>query len=171
MNNYKYIKLSVYVTLAVLAGVYAHKVVEHLQYIVGSLMLLYALDSFITAFGEKKHKALLDVHPYLGAVELIMGIMLIVSIKDFETICVVWATWTIIREAFEFYEMAHMVKINFFPVLSIIESVVEIVFSILLIMHPTEHHALTHVYLLIPELIISGFSPLLLHFHKKRKKK
>ena len=40
-----------------------------------------------------------------------------------------------------------------------IESIVVIVFSVLMIAHPTEHHAHTHIYLLGIELLLEVIFP------------
>ena len=75
------------------------------------------------------------------------------------------------REAFDLYEIVHKATHRFPAVLSLILSIVEIVFSVLLILYASKHHALTHIYLLIPELVVNGFSPIIFEIHKKRRKK
>ena len=101
-----------------------------------------------------------------------IGITLISSTDDFEIICVVWGVWSIVREMIEIHEILSG-EVKGIPALtSGIESIVAITFSIMLIITPGEHHAHTHLYLLIAELMITGLIPALeaIFPHKKEKK-
>ena len=44
-------------------------------------------------------------------------------------------------------------------IIYIIQSVTSMVFSILLMLEPSEHHAISHIYLLIAELVVISFPP------------
>lgn len=171
MKTYYSIRLLFFVALAVLVGIFATHLAEYLKYLVGSLMVLYGLEGFILPMAKDIKKTFEETTFFLGTVNLILGIVVLTAVEEYATICVIWACWTIVREAFEFYEMAEKFKKYRYPmVVSFIESVVEIVFSIMLILHPHKDHALIHVYLLIAEFAVSGLSPCLLFLFIKRKK-
>ena len=172
MKIYLFIRLAVFTILAVLIGVFSHHLLEHfLQYLVGSVMLLYGLEGIFLPFVLHKKRVIREYQFYLGHVDLLLGLVVILAIQQFDQICIIWATWTIVRESFELYETGHKAMHGFPAVLSFALSIIEIVFSILLLLFATEHHALTHVYLLIPELIINGLSPLLFLFYKEYREK
>ena len=89
-----------------------------------------------------------------------MAVLLFVNFS-YESVCVIWATWSILRESYEIKEIACELK-NIVPkVISGVESIVVIVFSILLLIEPGHHHALIHLYLLLAELLITPLTPLL----------
>ena len=134
-------------------------------------MCLFGIDSILIPVAKQPTKFYQNYQFFLGHVELLLGIVVIAAIPYFDYVCVIWATWTIVRESFDLYEVAHKVWHRFPAVLSLILSVIEIVFSVLLLIYATEHHALTHIYLLIPEFIINALSPILFKVHTKHKAK
>ena len=76
---------------------------------------------------------------------------------------------SICRESFEIFEIINELKHLLPRILSGVESIAVIVFSIMLILEPGEHHAMIHVYLLLVELVFSPLIPLMdeLWPHKK----
>ena len=171
MRIYYTIRLTIFIALAVLIGVYSVQLLNYLPYIVSGVMILFGLEGIIFSIVKNGKKVFADVLFFLGHVSLLLGIVVACSVREFDHICMIWGTWTIVREAFDLYEIAHKVYHRFPAVLSFVLSVVEIVFSVLLIIYASEKHALTHIYLLIPELAVNGLSPLLFEIHKKRRKK
>lgn len=169
MKIYYFLRLVFYTAVAVLIGVFSYRLLECLPYLVGSVMILFGLEGMIIWIIKAKKKVLQEAQFFLGIVDLILGIVVVAAVHKFDYVCIIWATWTIVREAFDLYEIAHKIYHRFPAVLSVALSITEIVFSIMLLLYATEHHALTHVYLLIPEFIIDGLSPLLFEIHKKRR--
>lgn len=172
MKIYYFIRLFLLTALAVLIGVFSHHLLEHLlQYLVGGVMILFGVENIIFPFFEKKKHAFFDYQFYLGGADLLLGLIVITAVPEFEQICIVWATWTIVRESFDIFETVHKAKHGFPALLSFSLSIIEIVFSILLLLSATgpeaHHHALTHVYLLIPELIICGLAPISFLLYKE----
>ena len=171
MRFYYIGRLVLFTAIAVLIGVYSHQLLPYLHFIVGAVMILFGVEGIFITITKQPLKFFTDAQFYLGHVDLLLGLVMMFSIRDFNTVCIIWGTWTIVRESFDLYEIAHKVMHKFPAVLSLVLSVVEIVFSVMLIIHANEHHALTHIYLLIPEFIINGLSPLLFEIHKKRRKR
>ncbi|MBQ7249942.1 MAG: hypothetical protein IJS37_01135, partial [Bacilli bacterium] len=104
-------------------------------------------------------------------VEFIFGIVLIAAPLPFDHVCVIWATWSIIRESYEIKEIVTDFKTVTPRVLSGVESIIVIVFSVLLILNPMEHHAAIHMGLLVAELILSPLVVLIDEFLLSRKVK
>ena len=171
MRNYYYFRVAIFTALAVLIGVFAHELLPNLHYLVGAAMILYGFEGLLFTFVRLKSGFYKDYQFFLGCIELLLGIVMMSLMRNMHFICVMWGTWTIVRESFELYETTHKFLHKFPAVLSLALSIIEIVFSILLIVAAEEphHHALTHIYLLIPELIINALSPLLFEIQLKRK--
>lgn len=170
MRIYFYIRLGLLTTFAILFGVFAHQILGYLHFLVGGVMTLYGVEGLIFSNYRAKKHFYKDYQFYLGQIEILLGIVMLSSVREFNTICVIWGTWTIVRESYELYEVSHKLSYRFPAFLSLALSVIEIIFSILLILFASEHHALTHIYLLIPEFIVIGLSPLLFEIHKQRHK-
>ena len=87
--------------------------------------------------------------------------------------CIIWATWSIVRESYEIKEVVSDIKSVLPKILSGAESIAVIVLSVMLILEPTEHHALIHMYMLVIELVLNPATVLLdeLFIHLKEKKK
>ena len=173
--KYYLVKLIIYVALAVCVFIFREKLVEHLKYFIGGLMLLYGLEEilFEIVFRDKHfwHKDKI----YLGIIEITFGItLLVINLPyeaDYEAVCVVWATWSIVRESFEIKELVTEIKSWTLTFLSGAESIAVIVFSVMLILEPGEHHAMIHIYLLLLELLLTPLIPLLDEILLERKHK
>ena len=172
--KYYAIKLAIYVVLAVLVFVFRETLVEYLKYFIGGLMLLYGLEEilFEIVFKDKHfwHKDKI----YLGSIEIVFGTtLLIINLPyeaDYEAVCVVWATWSIVREAFEIKELVTEIKSWTLTIISGIESIAVIVLSVMLILEPGEHHAMIHMYLLLAELVLTPLIPMLDEIILEKKK-
>ena len=114
---------------------------------------------------------------YLGLVELILGTTLFFypleanAEEIIKMTCVIWAAWSIIREAFEIKELIVEIKSVVLTIISGIESIAVIVLSVMLILEPGEHHAMIHLYLLLAELVLTPLVPLLDETIEERKQK
>ena len=113
---------------------------------------------------------MIESKTYLGLVELILGITtIIMPFEDYSHVCIIWATWSIIRESYEIKELVTEIRSITWTLISGLESIAVIIFSIMLIAEPTAHHAMIHIYLLLAELILSPLVPLLDEVMEKRK--
>ena len=171
--TYLIVKLCVFVILAILVFIFRDKQVEHLKPFIGALMIFYGVEGlFYEAFFHRLH-FIHETKSYLGLIELIFGIVLIVSPLAFEYVCIIWATWSIVRESYELKEVVSDIKSILPKILSGAESIAVIVLSVMLILEPTEHHALIHMYMLVVELALNPATVLLdeLFIHFKEKKK
>ena len=159
MKIYRYIKLVLFIAFSVLIFVYAEHLLHNLKYLIGSLMMAFGLeDVIVNLILEKKH-AIKEVKFLYGFLEVILGILMLALIDDFVAICIIWSMWSIMREMFEIHEITNQKIKGPIAIVSLIESIVVFVFSFMLIITPTEHHAHTHIYLLIAEFLVTGFSP------------
>ena len=159
--KYNLIKLGIYIVFSVLVFVFRESLVENLKYFIGGLMVLYALEEILFIIIHHIHHIFREDKTYLGFIELLLGVVLLCVNVSYESVCIIWATWSILRESYEIKEIACELK-NIAPkIISGVESIVVIIFSILLIIEPGEHHAMIHLYLLLAELVIAPLTPLL----------
>ena len=169
--RYHFFKLIVCVVLAILVFVFREQLVHltHLKFFIGALMVAYGLDEI--AFEAYCHK-LHFIHEhktYLGIIELVLGVTTLLLKLDYEAVCIIWATWSIVRESYEIKELVTEIKSITLTIVSGVESVAVIVLSIMLIAEPGEHHALIHIYLLLAELVLNPLIPLLDELIEKKK--
>ena len=170
-RTYQFIKLVVY--LAVLLGLLFCMGIftEYLDNFIGSIMLLYGVEEiiFISIFERKDF--LKQSKLYFGCIEIMLGLVLLFSQASLESTCVVWATWSIIRESYEIKEILTDLKCLTPKIISGVESIAAIVLSISLILNPNEHHAMIHFCLLFLELPLTPLVPLLDEYISDWKKK
>lgn len=169
--RYHFFKLIVCVILAILVFIFREQLVHlnHLKFFIGALMVAYGLDEI--AFEAYCHKLqFIHAHKtYLGVIELVLGVTTLILDLDYEAVCIIWATWSIIRESYEIKELVTEIKSITLTIISGIESIAVIVLSIMLIAEPGEHHALIHIYLLLFEFILTPLVPLVDEFIEKKK--
>lgn len=158
MKIYKCIKFGLFVVLGISIFFLMDTYVEQLRYFIGGLITLYGIDGFCLWFFEKDREQKMHFL-FKAIVQLILGLCTLVLIDDIKVICVIWAVWAILREADEIAEYYEMFKEKVPCLLGFLESVIAIVFSIMLIMEPGEHHAKIHMYLLIVELLSTVIFP------------
>ncbi len=139
---------------------------------------MYAMEPIIVAITTKKDTWLEDHDLFKGVFELILGVVTLAFISTnvvdddgYKTICVIWAVWAILREAGEIREAIELFKEKEPAVLSVIESLVVLYFSVTLLMEPGEHHAMIHLYLLFVELVTAVLFPALRQLYCKYFKK
>ena len=140
--KYLFIKLAVFMALAICVFVFREQLIEHLKYFIGGLMLLYGIEEIlfeVIFHGKNFWKC---EKTYLGLVELILGTTLFFYPIEAEPevvvkmTCVIWAAWSIIREAFEIRELVVEIKSIVLTIISGIESIAVIVLSVMLILEP-----------------------------------
>lgn len=166
------VKLAVFSLLALFVFLFRKSNVENLKPFIGTLMLLYGAEGFLQEIFFHRMDFVKASKSYLAFVELVFGMVLILAPLQFEYVCIIWATWSIVRESYELKEIVTDFKTITPRVLSGLESVAVMVFSVLLIMNPVEHHAIIHMTLLVLELILSPLVILIdeaiLHCKKKK---
>ena len=94
----------------------------------------------------------------------ILGLVLLIFINDetqFESVAVIWGTWVILRESKELFEATETIFKKGYGLFNISESIIVIVYSILLIINPVEHHVHAHIILLGIELILDVLFPII----------
>ena len=163
MKTYKIIKFVFYILLGTLILIFNNPLLEYVPFLVGSIMILYGLEDTIVKIFLKEFKE--DITKSVDNLLIIMlGIILFFLNKPehFVSACIIWATWSILREEWEIKEKAIEESNSLIiAIVNVIESIVLIVFSILLIFSPTEHHAHVHIILLGIELMLEVIFPVL----------
>ena len=148
-------------TLGILILIFNHPAMEYLNYVVGGAIFLYA----IYAIGNSIFRVdiLENDHGLIeGLILLLFAVLVMFFVSDdLVKICLIWGTWSILREAKEITEDLHRIAHKGPGFISIVESIVIIVLSVSMIMNPTEHHAHVHVILLGIELILEVAFPYL----------
>ena len=155
------IKFAIFTTLAIFVFIFREKLVENLQPFIGSLMIFYGLEGILYEVLCHRLHFIHSSKSYLGLIELIFGTVLLIAPLEYSFVCIIWATWSIVRESYELKEVVSDIKTIPPKILSGAESIAVIVLSVMLILEPTEHHALIHMYLLVVELVFNPFTVLL----------
>ncbi len=174
MEVIKRIKLFVFPIIAIFLCIFSEIFVENLNYTIFALMVIYGLESIAKHFILKQSFNHLT-NIFWGIMEVVLGILVLITGKEKITnICIIWAVWSLLRESNEvkhvISEINEFKKINILNVIDLLESTIAIIFSILLVLNPTEHHALTHIYLLAIELTLNASLPFFEKWSNKDKK-
>ena len=133
-------------------------------------MFAYSIFDFVDMLEKKKtlaaHTKLFDC-----LIQIVFGIVIlaVASIReDYETICIIWAVWSICREGEELAEDLERFKEHIPAYLNVIESIIVLVLSFMLIANPHPEHAKLHLILLGFELILGVVFPHVDYFFVKR---
>lgn len=173
--KYHLVKLGICIVLAILVFIFREALVDNLKYFIGGLMMAYGLEEIVYEILNHKLGFIHQGKVYLGLVEIILGAVLIIGGLSnemlFSTVCIIWATWSIMREAYEIKEIIDEIKSITMTVISGVESIATIILSIVLIFEPTEHHAMIHMYLLLVELVLTPLVPLVDELIESQKRK
>lgn len=168
MKLFNWIKVIVYVICSILILVFANFFVDHLRIFIGILMTLYGAVG-ILGIAIEKIKPIYNGHGFVfNFLEILLGVIILALVDGFQTICIIWATWSIFRETIEIREIIERKLHSALAIISFIESIAVIVISILLIKNPVCHHATIHTYLLCVELVMAGSIPILNSFLLKK---
>ena len=164
---YKPFKLILFVALGVLVLVFNKGIMSNdgalINGIVGCVIAIYGLEDIILPLIRKEWKER-RVELLNGGINILIAVVMIFFLEghphELRIVCVIWSIWSIMREGEEIVEKGFE-GIKEHPITSAInfaESIVVIVFSVMLICakdaHELEHHAHAHVILLGIELII-----------------
>ncbi|MCM1546397.1 MAG: hypothetical protein NC033_05100 [Clostridiales bacterium] len=188
MKIYGAVRTAIYwaLTALVIAFVSAIAEIGVLRYFIGGLMIFYGVEEIVyTAIKNRKHYLLSAL--YWNAVEIIIGIILIVFVETGEVnvtyavVCVSWAIWSILRETRELVEATEELKENklipckIVAIVNLAESLTVIALSLTMLIEPGEHHAKIHLYLLAVELFTKVLFPIINyiaeHFSAKKQAK
>lgn len=156
---YSIVKAAIYLSLVVVIFVLRGLFVDNLKYFIGAIMIFYGAEEILHEALFHRKEFLHQSKNYLGFVELILGVSILIAPLEFISVCVIWATWSIIRESYEIKEAICETNLVVLSVLSGLESLVVIVFSILLLFHADEHAVIVHMYLLLVEIAFAGLIP------------
>lgn len=168
MKIFRISKLACFVAGAVALFIFKGYFVENLRWFIGGLMALYGLLGIAELVLEKK-KPIYDGHGFLFYfIEIFMGATVLIFVKEYSTVCVIWAVWSIFRESVELKEIIDGELHLLLAIVSAIESLAVIVLSVMLITEPGEHHAMIHTYLLCIELILTSSLPMFNHYVFKK---
>ena len=167
INIYKLCKLIAFVTMGILVLVFNKAIMSNegaiINGIVGTVIAIYGLEGVIHPLVTKQYKEK-KLEVLNGGINILIAIVMIFLLEnhphELRIVCVVWSLWSIMREGQEIIEKG-LEGFNEHPITSIVnfgESIVVIIFSVMLICakdaHELEHHAHAHVVLLGIELII-----------------
>ena len=173
MKIYNFIKLIIFIAFSVLLVVFRNELVQDLHYFIGALVFTYGLESNVVLAVVAKKNCIRSIKFSFSLFEMVVGLTIFFAVRNFTHVCVMWAVWSMLRQSLDIHEVLKGEVKGVVAVIFIIQSVVSVVFSIMLILNPTHHHAVTHIYLLIAELLVISLPPvideLLIKKIKKRK--
>ena len=161
MKVLRFTKLAIYLTIGVLLGVFHVFIIDNLSFTLPIIMILYGIEAVSMAVYYHRKDFHIQHRFYWGLVEILLGIVVLVAVVDFEVTCIVWAIWAILREAEEIREAVETKDSLITSIIVIAIGIINMVFSVLLIIHPGEHHATIHLYLLIVELAVASIVPII----------
>ena len=160
LQVYHIVKLVMFSLLALWVFILRNSLVtDDISFFVGSVILLYGIEEITFQIVFERKAIYKSGKAYFALMELIIGIALIATEIQFGVSCAVWACWSMLRESHEIFEVVNERYNIVLRIINLLESLVAIIFSVLLIINPTGHHVYIHIILLIIELITS---PLLL---------
>ena len=167
MKYLRFTKLAIYLTIGVLLGVFHVFIIDNLSFTLPIIIVLYGIESISVSIYYHRKDFYIKHRFYWGIVEMLLGLIVLIYVVDFEVTCIVWAIWAILREAEEIREAVETIDCLITSIIVIVAGIVNIVFSVLLIIFPTEHHATEHLYLLIVELAVASIVPIIdFYFYK-----
>ena len=167
--TYSICRIVLFFSLAIVAMILQGIFIEHIKYFIGGLMVFYGVEALTYQLIFHRGRLFHEGKNYLSSIELVLGITVLFAEMEFVSVCIMWATWSILRESYELKEVIVETKSLVLSIVSGIESIVVIVLSIMLINTPTEHHALIHLFLLFIELFLTPIVPFLDVIIEKRK--
>ena len=153
-----YIELFVFLVIGFFIIFFREQLINDIKYFVGAMMIFEGLFEGVVEITSHKKEFWKQSRTYLALIDLIFGInLLFIPTLDYAVICVIWASWSIVKESYEIKHTVTEIKTIVAKIVGGLESAVIIAFSIVLIMEPGVHHAMTHLYLFIIEIIFIPF--------------
>lgn len=159
------VELAIVSVLSVFILVFKEHLIGNIKYFVGAIMIFDGVEEIVLEVIHERKGFWKNSKAYQGFIDIIFGISLLCLSIDPEieyiVVCVVWASWSIVRESHEIKRIVTDVRCITPRIISAVESVGVIVFSFMLILEPGEHHAMIHLYILIIELIFTPLTDLM----------
>ena len=168
MKVHRLVKMILLIAAGVLLFVFAKPLVYDqkgllLNGIVGAVIALYGVEGILYPILTKQAKKL-RISIMTGVINLFLAFIMIFFLEnhpdELHVTCILWSVWSIMRESEEIFEKCfdHWKKHPITSLINLAESIVVIVFSLLLIIAKNEdellEHTFAHVILLGVELII-----------------
>ena len=164
---YQPVKFALFLIMGILVLVFNEHIMNNdgaiINGIVGTVIAIYGVEGIVLPIVTQQVKKR-RIQMLNGGINILIAIVMIFLLEgnsdELRIVCVLWAIWSIMREGEEIIEKGFE-GIRSHPTVSIInfaESIIVIIFSIMLIcakdFHELVHHAHVHVILLGIELII-----------------
>ena len=154
MKKWEYIRLCVFTLVGILVMIFYKTLYRYVNDLVGTVMIVYGIEEIcFSIFGIKEDRENEAITS--GAILIVLGLVELVLLKgekNFESACVIWAVWAILREGKELSEVIRKITKKRPFIINAAESIVSLVLSVLLILEPKEH-AYVHLILLGIELV------------------
>lgn len=156
------LKPIIYIITGLLIIIFSKQIVDYLPYVVGSIMIFVNIEAILVDILEKDYE---HIGYKIGII--ILGIIIMTaSLHDFEAICIIWATISIINGGRSLIKSAVNIKKSKLNIINLFLAILSIVLSIFLIIDPLEH-VTTHIILLGIEILLDGLRVIL----RKQKEK
>lgn len=176
--SWKIARVAVFTAMAVLIFVFPDFFTNYAAFAVGSVMILFAVDDLVRI---KFMHGNFTVFPtgINSLVSIFLAVLMMIFLYATGTntehlikVCVIWAVWSVIQQAYEVYEMCEYFREKKLGIVSIVESAAIIVLSVMLLIDPEEHIRLHMIILGVELLLKNTFLPLyeLISRAKQRKK-
>ena len=164
MKTLDLLKPIIYIITGLLIIIFFKDIVDILPYVVGSIMIIVNLEAIIVDILEKDYG---HIGYKIGI--LILGILLMTILAhDFEAICVVWATISIVNGGRSLVKSGIEIKESWLNIVGLLLAITSIVLSIFLFMNPLEHVS-SHIILLGIEIILDGLRIIIRKYKLKYK--
>ena len=163
MKFWKIFKTALYLLAGIFILIFNVKTYGYIEYIVGSIIILYGLCIIIEGIIDKNYfkepNKLTE-----SLTNILIGVVLLFTGSNIDSLCSIWGVWSILREGKEMAHAIHHISEKKAGILDLIESIIIIGFSFMLILQPSEHHIQTHIIILGVELILEVLFPLFNNF-------
>ena len=141
-----------YFVLGVLILIFNKFCLANIALVIGAVMLLNAAEDITTWSIKGLVKE--GTRFFDALILLILALVLFLVRDNFEKCLIIFGAWMILEEGREITDCVILFKEHKYVALDIIESIFIIIMSILLILHPNEHHAHIHIFILGAELLV-----------------
>ncbi len=146
-----FIKPILYILTGIVIILFSNHITDYLPYVVGTIMILVNIEAIIVDILEHDYG-----HTGYKAGIIVLGILIMTaSSHDFEAICIIWATISIINGGRSLMKSALEIKKSWIYAVDFVVAILSIVLSIFLIIDPLEH-VTTHIILLGIEIMLDG---------------
>ena len=169
MKRFDLIKTILFTIIGILILIFNNVLIDYANYLIASVMIVYSLTDIIHKISS--HEIKIEFSKFLNDFLIIILAVILVflaSPEEFVQLCIIWATWAILREEWEISEVLHRYRIKVLGIINILESLFAITISIIFIFSPTVEHLHTHIIILGIELILEVGFPILEKLFEKK---